>query len=102
MKFWILQKQKPADREIFDFVGQKTDPPPDSKIFRIRKTRISVGVGKFADQVTVISMTWGRPTPLFGAVGRGSALLVVCCLFVVLWIYHSQNALHARRPADCL
>jgi len=39
-------------------------------------------VGKINDQVTVISMTHlPRFTPLFGAVGRGSALLVVCLLF---------------------
>ena len=44
--------------------------------------RISAGMGKFGDQVSVISVTHlPRFTPLYGAVGRGSALPVVCLLF---------------------
>jgi len=31
-------------------------------------------VGKFADQVTVISMTWGWPTPLLWRCRRGVSL----------------------------
>jgi hypothetical protein len=33
--------------------------------------RISVGMGKFADQVPVISKPAEWPTPLYGAVGGG-------------------------------
>ena len=33
MKFWILQKQKLADHEIFDFVGTENRSTADSKIF---------------------------------------------------------------------
>jgi hypothetical protein len=34
--------------------------------------RISAGMGKFGDQVSVISMTWVGGDHLWGAVGRGS------------------------------
>jgi hypothetical protein len=48
---------------FFDSEKQKTDPPSILK-FSETEMRISVGMGKFADQVPVISKPAEWPTPL--------------------------------------
>jgi hypothetical protein len=59
------EKQKPIHHEILKF--------PESE------ARISAGVGKINDQVTVISMTWGGLPPFLALSGGGQLGL----LFVV-------------------
>jgi hypothetical protein len=64
-----IETDRPADFLILQ--EQKTDPPPVLKIFKL-EMRISAGVGKINDQVTVISMTHlPRFTPLFMALPEG-------------------------------
>jgi hypothetical protein len=45
--------------------------PPLKKFFRESRMRISAGMGKFGDQVSVISMTWWWRGPPLGALSEG-------------------------------
>ena len=90
---WTPTVKNPRLKKVFP--RTETGPPLSSENFQEQKraslsTRVQIHANNW-----FYSMTWGTGDHLWGAVGRGSALLVVCCR-----IYHSQNCPTRRKIYD--
>jgi len=59
--------------------------------------RMSVNKAQIHANNWFYSMTWVGGTTTSGALSGGGQVSFACCLLFV-WIYRSQNALHAASP----